>query len=142
MFDISRFLMYRYVNLDLNLTPTTMSWVEQHYNMLLDRLWCNVHSVQHIKYSLSSFSQIWCGLQWLLYISCYKLIKLYIWKKNIVEKLIYIWIAMNNIRPPCIMTFAFKSFNNNEAKKRWEAVCKYCGTLIIETRGTTSGFTK
>ena len=49
---------------------------------------------------------------------------------------------MDTSSTPRIVSYGFKSFKVDEAKKRWEAACKFCSVVITETRGTTSGFTK
>jgi len=43
---------------------------------------------------------------------------------------------------PAVIKFGFIEFKENSGAKKWSAKCKTCRTVITETKGVTSGFTK
>jgi hypothetical protein len=50
--------------------------------------------------------------------------------------------ADNKSGIPGVIKFAFVEFKENAVTKKWSAKCNSCSTLITETKGVTSGFTK
>lgn len=47
------------------------------------------------------------------------------------------------LKPPRIITFAFHSFSIvAKDDNKWQAQCCHCKSVIVESRGTTSGFVR
>jgi len=45
-------------------------------------------------------------------------------------------------KQPEIIRFAFKEFTVDAAANKWKAKCSTCRETIVETRGTTTGFSR
>jgi len=52
-------------------------------------------------------------------------------------------IGETKLKEPRIVTFGFRTLKIHEKNdKKWQAECRTCKSVIVEARGTTSGFVR